>query len=231
MISRESPDPRMFPLTTNSDGDSSDYTVIGVVDDRAAGLVESGQPRIFLAANVVSRRLLVRTSGPAAPKIPMLRAVASAAAPDLPITEVTTLAAREAAERSGILRVGGAASSGGLLALLLSAIGLYGVVATTVGQRVREIGVRIALGGEPRQVAGHFFATGVRLAALGLAVGLPVALLALKILAAQFGIPQASTATLATLIAAGTLGVAALAAWVPARRAAGADPLVALRSD
>ena len=215
----------------SASGDSADYTVVGVVDERAVAMTESGQPRVIMAATVLSRTLLVRTSGEAAPMLPMLRAVASAAAPDLPITEATTLAAQEAEQRGFVLRIGSMATAGGLLALLLSAIGLYGVVATTVSQRTREIGVRTALGARPGQVAAHFFAGGVRLAAIGLGCGLPLALLALKLFSARMEMPQASTATLATLIALGTIGVAALAAWVPARRAAGADPLIALRSD
>ena len=215
----------------SASGDSRDYTVVGVVDEQAVAMTESGQPRVILAATVLSRTLLVRTSGEAAPMLPMLRAVASAAAPDLPITDAMTLAAREAEQRGFVLRIGSMATAGGLLALLLSAIGLYGVVATTVSQRTREIGVRTALGARAGQVAAHFFAGGVRLAAIGLAIGLPLALLALKFFAARVEMPQASTATLETLIALGTIGVAALAAWVPARRAGGADPLIALRSD
>ena len=84
---------------------------------------------------------------------------------------------------------------------------------------------------QPWQVAAHFFVSGVRLAAVGLTIGLPLALIALKLFAARLEMPEASTATLATLIALGTVGVAARAARVPARRAAGADPLNALRSD
>jgi putative ABC transport system permease protein len=115
--------------------------------------------------------------------------------------------------------------------LLLSAIGLYAIVAFAVGQRTREIGIRTALGAQPREVIGLFFGSGVRLSLLGLIFGLPLSLIALRVIAQQTAMPAVSTAFIAAAVAFGVLVVASIATWVPARRAAAVDPLTALRSE
>jgi len=115
------------------------------------------------------------------------------------------------------------------LALLLAAIGVYGVLAYLVTQRTREIGLRLALGARPgsvlRLVVGHSF----RLSAIGVALGAAAALLLGPAIESQlYGVRPRDAATLATVSAA-LLAVALLAAYLPARRATRVDPLVALR--
>jgi ABC-type antimicrobial peptide transport system permease subunit len=144
---------------------------------------------------------------------------------------VTTLAALKADERAQILRVSALAAAAGLLALLLSAVGLYAVISFSVGQRTREIGIRTALGARGRQVIATFFASGLRLSILGLAIGLPFGLLALRLLTRELGALAAPIPVLAAVIAALVIAVASLATWIPARRAARVDPMTALRSD
>ena len=119
----------------------------------------------------------------------------------------------------------------GLIALALAAIGLYGVVAYTVAQRTREIGVRIALGAEPRDVVRLFVADAGRLAALGLACGTLPAIGVTALLAGTLiGVRVADPIALGIVtIVLGT--VTLLAAYLPARRAARVDPLVALRAE
>jgi putative ABC transport system permease protein len=190
------------------------------------------EPRIFLPSRGLWT-VLVRTAGPAEPMLPLLRAVASQEAPHLPISRVTTLAAIKALKRSEILRVSAISSAAGILALFLSAVGLYALIAFAVGQRTREIGIRTAMGARPRQVVGLFLASGLRLSMLGLAIGLPLSLLAQRRLSEWAGpdSPQASTPAVAAMIAVAVVAVASLAAWLPARRAARVDPLIALRSE
>jgi len=101
-----------------------------------------------------------------------------------------------------------------------------------VNQRQREIGVRISLGARPGQVVRMFFRSGLRMSLIGLLIGLPLSVAALKVLESQVrmaGIPRVNMPLIASLVALAVIVVASLASWIPARRAAGADPLVALR--
>ena len=117
----------------------------------------------------------------------------------------------------------------GLLATLLAAIGLYGVMAYSVERRTREIGIRVALGAERSGVIGLVMREVVLLAAIGIGVGLPIALLLTKYLRSQlFGLEPNDPLTLAIATAA-MAGVALLAGYIPADRAARVDPILALR--
>ena len=141
-----------------------------------------------------------------------------------------TLAAVEASERRSVVTAISAAGGTGALALLLSAIGLYAVVAFAVGQRVREIGIRTALGAESRQVVRLFVRRGLRLCLFGLVIGLALGIGGVRVISAVEGNePPAGTLGLSALVAVFVIGVALLASWIPARRAARIDPLEALR--
>jgi ABC-type antimicrobial peptide transport system permease subunit len=120
----------------------------------------------------------------------------------------------------------------GLLALFLTAIGLYAVVASAVGQRVREIGIRTALRADRRQVVGMFLGRGLRLSLVGMCAGLTFSLIVVRLMgAAQGQEPQPGRTGLAVPIAAAVIRVALLASWIPARRAAEIDPIQALRAE
>jgi putative ABC transport system permease protein len=117
------------------------------------------------------------------------------------------------------------------LSLLLSAIGLYGVMAYSVAQRTQEIGVRVALGAGPAQVLGLIARESGALLGVGLSLGAFGALGATRLLSGLlFGIGTADPAAFAGAAALLALA-AALATWVPARRATGVDPVVALRAE
>ena len=118
-----------------------------------------------------------------------------------------------------------------MLALLLSSIGLYGVVSFMVASRKREIGIRVALGAQPRDVVKMFTALGLRLTAVGMIVGLvggaAIARLLSSVLIDLSAIDPFSYAAVAVFL----LGVALLAIVLPARRATRVDPIEALRCD
>ena len=118
-----------------------------------------------------------------------------------------------------------------VIAALLAAIGIYGVMGYAVTQRSHEIGIRMALGAEPADVLRMIVGDGMKLALLGLVIGITASLLLMKYLESQlYGIKARDPLTFAT-VAVG-LGLVALAAcYFPARRATRVDPMVALREE
>jgi ABC-type antimicrobial peptide transport system permease subunit len=120
-------------------------------------------------------------------------------------------------------------SAFGLLALVLAAVGVYGVMALVVGERTREVGVRLALGAEPGAVLRMVLGQATRLAAAGIAIGLAAALLLSPLLESQlFGVRPYDPITFAAVPLL-LLLVAAAAAYAPARRAMRTDPMQAIR--
>jgi ABC-type antimicrobial peptide transport system permease subunit len=119
----------------------------------------------------------------------------------------------------------------GGMALLLGIVGIYGVIACVVSQRTREIGIRSALGAEPRQLKRMFVLHGLALSAAGAALGLVAAMALGRLMSSLlFGIgPLDPTAYVAALVV--TMGAAALASYLPARRAAAIDPIETLRAE
>ena len=175
--------------------------------------------------------LHVASRGPAEPAIAAVRQAVARVAPDLALYDVRTLDEHlqmsVAIPRMAALLLG---IFGGL-ALVLAAIGLYGVVAFAVGQRTQEIGVRMALGARRSDILRNVLGQGARLAAAGLVVGVAVAAFATPLMASL--LVNVSPTDVPTFAATGAvlLAVALLAAWLPARRAANLDPIAALRAD
>jgi ABC-type antimicrobial peptide transport system permease subunit len=117
------------------------------------------------------------------------------------------------------------------LALLLAMVGLYGVIAYSVSQRTREIGIRIALGAQRERVTNMFVRQGLMLAGVGAAAGLFAAAGAARLMSSLlFGVSPVDPVTY-SLVCIALVGMAALASYVPSRRAATIDPNVALRSE
>ena len=208
--------------------------VVGVFDATRATTRGSGSA-VYTANGKRWRRdvLLIRTRGPAAAWVPSLHSLIRDAAPGLPLTRLQTLAEIDRERRREPRQVVGAAAAAGALALLVASIGLFAVVSLAVGQRTREIGIRIALGAKPLSVARSFFRSGLRLSAIGLLIGLPISLAALRlampgpmVLAGELDLP-----VLGVGIALVVLLVTGAATWLPARRAATVDPSLALRAE
>jgi len=220
---------RLVSLTPNRRGNL--FTVVGVVDETQGGLKDAGtEVRIFGPGVRVTGHFLVRTHAPAQPMQSTIRSVAVGVAPDLPLVSVRTLDAIESAQRRSVTRVMAAIAGVGTLALFLSAIGLYAVVAFAVGQRVREIGIRTALGADRQRVVRWFLLRGLQLCAVGMGIGLSLSVVVVRVIAAiRAEEPPDGVIGLAAVTAGVAIAVALLATWIPARRAAQIDPIVALR--
>jgi predicted lysophospholipase L1 biosynthesis ABC-type transport system permease subunit len=151
--------------------------------------------------------------------------------PQLMVRQTTTLAAEVSRKTSRERLLLGLSSGFGLLALLLAGVGLYATLAQAVSRRTREIGVRMALGAQPGSVSRMVLVDALKLAGFGLATGLPLARLASSSLTAfLFDVSPMDPAAFA--VAAVVLTLSALAAaFLPARRAASVDPIVALRAE
>jgi putative ABC transport system permease protein len=117
----------------------------------------------------------------------------------------------------------------GLLALALSVVGVYGMLAHAVNQRTREIGIRTAMGAQTNDVLRLVMIQGIKLASIGMAIGLTAAFLSTRLLAfLLYGVSATDPLTFAG-VSAVFLGIVSLASYIPARRATAVDPMVALR--
>jgi ABC-type antimicrobial peptide transport system permease subunit len=117
------------------------------------------------------------------------------------------------------------------VALLLGVIGVYGVISYAVSQRSRELGLRMAMGAQAAQVKGMVLRQGLVLSAIGVAIGLALALgLTRLMVGLLFGVSPVDPLTFLA-VAAGLIGVALVASYLPARRAAGVDPMNVLRAE
>jgi predicted permease len=175
--------------------------------------------------------LLIRTHGPGETIMPAILEAVRTEARLAPVTRLTTAAQADREERTEEIQIAGALAGMGALALLLAAVGLYALVRMSVEQRWREIGIRIALGADPRHVVRMFFSGGLRASLLGLAIGVPLSVGGLSITADFFGTSIDDVTIAGAAVSAAVLAVAALASWLPARRAASVDAMIALRSE
>jgi predicted permease len=210
-------------------------TVVGVARDaKYSSLGEELRPFVYFAigqsaAPAYSAQLLVRTSGDPARLASAIRTAVRDFDPLLPAPATTTLSAAT----GGVLlpqRVAAIVTTVlGSVGLLLAAVGLYGIVAYLVGQRTREIGVRVALGAGRRDVLRLVVGAGMRPVAAGMAIGLVLAMGATRLLVSfLFGVSPLDAVTFVGGAAVLT-AVALTASYLPARRAAATDPVRALR--
>ena len=210
-------------------------TIIGVVGDiKHGGLEEVPQPEMYinyLQGAPVGPFIVLRTTGDPSLLAATVRAEARAIDKNLPIYDMrtmTTLRSEAVSTRRFVLLIVGAF---GILALGLAAIGVYGVMSLIVSERTREVGVRLALGAEPSQLLGMIVGQAAKLAGIGVAIGLLVAVPMAPLLDSQlYGVQSFDPMTFVSVPLVLVL-IAALAALVPARKAMRIDPLAALRTD
>jgi putative ABC transport system permease protein len=213
-------------------------TVVGIVGDvKHLSLREEAGPEVYVPYTqrpftpVSLMYAVVRSKSDPALLVGNVRAAIRSLDPDLPIGNVATLReivdASLAGQRFSMLVLGAFAA----ISLLLAFFGVYGVISYLVGQRTREIGIRIALGARSHTVLGMLMGYGARLAGLGVALGLLMALgLTRLIKRFLFGVPPTDAFTFA-IVASVLMAVALLACYLPARRAMRIDPIVALRHE
>jgi len=211
------------------------FTVVGVVGNiKYHHLTESPQPFFYIPIRQVYRpeyglNFQVRTAGPVAEAIAAIRRQAAAIDPALPIFDSLPMTEYISASLFG-QKIGAVLLSVlGSLGLLMAALGLYSVMAYSVAQRTGEIGIRMTLGAEPRDVMRLVLSQGLGFALTGLAVGLAAAAALARLAAALLGPVSSADPTVYAGAAVFTVAIALLSAAIPARRALGVDPMVAMR--
>ncbi|HMG87685.1 MAG TPA: ABC transporter permease [Terracidiphilus sp.] len=214
----------------------SQYQVVGVFHDvlDSEHLTDATEPEMYVSQWQLGWPFMpfsVRTVVDPAAVIPGLRDAVASAASQMVIGHIEfmqqVLDDQQTNDRFGMVLFGGFA----FVALLLAAVGIYGVMAFAVAQRTHEVGVRMALGAHRSEVVALILRAGMRLALLGIAIGLAGAYgLGRLMHTTLYGVASADVGSLVA-VAALLLAVAMLACWIPARRAARVDPMQALRAE
>ncbi|MEP7118739.1 MAG: FtsX-like permease family protein, partial [Acidobacteriota bacterium] len=233
--------PGQDPLGQHFSTALQERVVVGVVGDvRVRGLERDSEPQVYLPSAQVPdgdiifyapKDLVVRSAGPPVALVAGVRAAVSRADPELPVSDLRTLAdivRLETSSRSAQLTVLLAFAA---VAIVLACLGIYSLLSYVVAARTQEIGVRMAFGATPRRVLGLVMGRTAMLAGSGVAVGLAAAFAVSQSL--QFLLAGVSPAHGPTFGAAAllTLLVALGASVLPARRAVRVDPLAAMRTE
>lgn len=230
--------PGQFPIGREfRDGTGQTWTVTGVVNDVSQRLLR-GEPRMPYIYRPITEAdfsrsvsIIARTSGDAESLVTPMRAALRDLDPSVPPDSVQTMRARMALPLWPSRTLAGFFGACGLLAMILATVGLFGVTHYVVSQRTREFGVRMAIGASGSVLQRMVISESMRLIAPGLVGGLLLGAALNSLIKAQMmGLEPANARTfvLALLV---EIAVAVLAAWIPARRAAQVNPLVALRAD
>jgi putative ABC transport system permease protein len=216
-------------------GDTYDFEIVGVVKDFRQSSVNEVEGRRQVFFPYAQEKVLgamtyyVRARGSEAGLVDTLRSIVTRIDPSVPPTGFATLAQTRADSIAAERTMAYLASVFGAIALLLAALGLYGVLSHGVSQRFREIGVRVAIGAQPGDIVRLILGQAGRLVAAGLVLGIPVAAgVAFLVQSQLFGVPRFDVASIATAFAV-LAGSAILAAYLPASRAARVDPSKTLR--
>ena len=233
LAQRLAPDGNAIGKRFRMDSQGAYLEVVGVARD--IKYHQLAEAPLFFGYRPMSQRyravltLHVRTAGDPSSVISQVRSDVKALDPDLPLTDVKTMQEHMRLPLAPAKLFASLSSAFAVLALLLAAIGLYGVMAYVVGSRTREIGIRMALGAQIGGVRKLIIGQGMRLALTGIALGLIVAFAATRVLTSLlYGVSATDPITfigVAVLLA----GVALFACYIPAQRATKVDPLDALR--
>jgi predicted permease len=228
---------RFWPKQSALDGellvDRQPHRVIGIAANiHAVRPGEAAYPYLYLpmwGRDARDPRLFVRVNGRAAPMLDELRRVVVSVDPDVHVGQESTLGGRTEMSYQRERLLAAMLEFSGLVALLLSAIGVYGLVSYHVSRRTREIGIRMALGAQRRQVIAWAMRRGLFATCIGLSAGALIAWQAARMLTGfLYGVGPADTLTF--VVAMGVLAAVALtASFLPARTVSRIDPAVALR--
>ena len=212
--------------------------IVGIVGDVKYEAVDwpnsAGRPEFYtsyLQFSFPDTMMIVKTSGRSSDIVPALRRAIASVDPTLPIYDVLTLddriGAALARPRFNAALVGGFAGA----ALLIAALGVYGMLSYSVSCRVREIGVRLAIGAAPPRIVRVILGEGLRLAMMGIALGLAGAVAASRLTRSLVVDVSPSDPRILGAVSLVMLMVACLASFLPARRASAVDPIVVLRQE
>jgi putative ABC transport system permease protein len=218
-----------------SDDPNAWLTVVGVVADSKRDDLQSGvQPSMYISLSqftVPFTGVVIRSDAGEAAIATAVKAAVHSLDPELPVDEIRTVD-RILEEVTGQPRFRALlVASFAAAALLLAAVGLYGLISYTVAQRVPELGVRLALGASPAQVARLVIGHGLRLSITGVGIGVAGALGIARLLEGLLFSVSATDPVVYTSLALLLLIIAAIACYVPARRAMRIDPMTALRAE
>jgi putative ABC transport system permease protein len=224
-----------FGVSVDETDEGAAWEVVGVVADTAVNRLEDEpQPAFYVSAWIQpmdGTSLVVRSASDPASLAEALRREVQALDPELPVHRVRTMAelvsASVAQRRFQALLLAAFAAVG----LALAAIGLYGVMAFSVSQRTREIGIRMALGAQGRGVLRLVIGQGLALVLLGVALGTAAALAFSRVLSGLLFRVSATDPATFVVVPALLLVTALVASYLPARRATRVDPLTALRCE
>lgn len=227
--------PHQDAIGKKLEADGMSFTVVGVAKDVYYNDLERAHDR-FVYLPILQdyghfATIFARVSGDPAGMAAAIEKTVHELNADLPLYDVGNLKARVLVASTN-QRIGGVfVGMFGALALVLASIGIYGVIAYTTRQRTHEIGIRIALGAQRRQILGLVLQDGVRLTLIGLGIGLALALTLTRFLQSQlFGVAATDALTFGSVIV--LLSAAALlACYLPARRATRVDPMISLRTE
>ncbi len=209
--------------------------IVGIVADvKQRGLSAELFPMVYVPYDVLpgtQNSVVVRTNGSTSAVESAIRTQVKQVDPRLPVVGLSTMAqvVAESVAQPRFYMTMLAAFAG--IALLLAALGIYGVISYTVAQRSRELGIRIALGASKQRVLGLVLGEGLTLTLVGVGLGLAAAFGLTRLISSMlFGVAAVDVVTFGS-VAATLVGVALLASWLPARRAAAVDPLIAMRAE
>jgi putative ABC transport system permease protein len=204
--------------------------VVGVVKNgKYRTLGEGSVAAVFRGTLPPARTLVVRTAGDERAVLEEVRREVPVVDPLMTTTMVQTIGDFMALPLFPARTTGWLLGASGILAVVMTAIGLFGVIAYVVSQRTHEIGVRMALGARRSDVLKMVMGQGMRLTGIGLAIGLAAALGATRLLSPLLYGIGANDPTTMTAVALGVAAIALSACYLPARRAMRVDPSVALR--
>jgi putative ABC transport system permease protein len=210
-------------------------TVVGVVGSvRFASPTAPPGDEIYrpnTQAGLVFMHFVVRTSGEPLSAVPAIRAAVRSFDPNVPVAEIQSMGELHSASTETPRTIALLLLAFAGVGLALGAVGIYGVISYAVTQRTRELGIRVALGAIQGRIVSMVVGEGIRMAVVGIVMGAAAALVAARSLRTLvFGVATTDIATYVGVAAILTI-VALAASYIPARRAARVDPLIALRSD
>jgi putative ABC transport system permease protein len=215
-------------------GQSPWLTIVGVCGDTIQWFTKQPEPAVYTAYRqkpILNARVLLRTVGDPELAGPALIAKVRALDPSEPVHQIKSMDQTYSEQRSGVEGAARVMENNAVIALFLALTGIYGVISHFVSQRTKEIGIRIAVGAATSDILKMTLGKACRLGGIGLAIGVPAGYLLMRGLSsALYGVVVVKWTTFSALTI--VLAVAVLlAAYIPSRRAAAVDPVIALRND